>query len=653
MAAPSSAPAAPAPAPERTRTVPSVQYRTAELERASIDKEARTIRVSLSSEAPVRQWGIEEILDHKAASIRLKRLRENGVFLWNHDLDQVLGRIQGVEVKDGKLQCEVRWATNSFAEEKWRDVQEGILRETSIGYRVYDAVLEQHTDEVDTYRVMDWEPFEGSLVSIPADSSVGVGRSAASTQDAPPLVLPSASSRAASSTASQSFPMPDTITPPAAAPAAAINVDEVRNQAQQAERTRVSEITTIAGRLAAKVPGLAERAAQFIRDGKSVEEFQRTILVDDFGAKPINSEAPALKDMEKSAKRQYSVRKLINSFNPDRKDAEDIGFEREVSQAIRAAGYRKFQGDFTIPAECLGIGLMGKRTMQATSATSGGYTIATDLMGEMIEKLDEQMYLSRLGVRRLAGLVGNVNIARQTGGATAYWVAENAAITDSELTFDMLALTPHTVGATTPFSKQLLGQSSFDIEAEVRRELQMRLALAIELAFLQGTGAAGQPRGLFNQTLATTAGTPEAGKVCKHTYSSAADFADIVTQIAQFAKAKVPLQNIAWLIDPDTWAKWQTKSKDTGSGQFLCTGTLEAAVVNGYPAIVTNNVPSSKTAVGSWSQAYYGSWAGLDITVDPYALKKQQAIEVTVFNMVDFAFRHLEAWVVSTDSGAQ
>jgi HK97 family phage major capsid protein len=652
MAAPSSTPAAPAPTAD-TITVPAVITRALAVGATDVSAETREVDVSLLSEEPVEDFpGVAFILDHSERSVRLERLKRSGPLLWNHHDDQPIGVLSNVRIENRRTRARARFSKNSFADEKWRDVQDGILRNTSARFRIFAATPEKHDGKLTIYRATDWEPYEASLVSIPGDCSVGVGRSAS--EETPTITLPAVYERAATTPPNSPITMPEA-TPAAPAPAAApvINVEDVSRKATDLERTRVSEITTIVGRLAAKVPGLAERGAQFIRDGKSVEEFQRTILVDDFGAKPINTEAPALKDMEKSAKRQYSVRKLINSFNPDRKDAEDIGFEREVSQAIRAVGYRKFQGDFTIPAECLGIGLMGKRTMQATSATSGGYTIATDLMGEMIEKLDEQMYLSRLGVRRLAGLVGNVNIVRQTGGATAYWVPENTAITDSELTFDMLALTPHTVGATTPFSKQLLGQSSFDIEAEVRRDLQMRLALAIELAFLQGTGAAGQPRGLFSQTLATTAGTPEAGKVCKHTYSSAADFADIVTQIAQFAKAKVPLQNIAWLIDPDTWAKWQTKSKDTGSGQFLCTGTLEAAVVNGYPAIVTNNVPSSKTAVGAWSQAYHASWAGLDITVDPYALKKQQAMEVTVFNMVDFAFRHLEAWVVSTDSAAQ
>src|SRR5690606_14467742 len=136
--------------------------------------------LSLSSEAPVRMFGVEEILDHSPSSVRLERLKGSGPLLWNHNRDSVIGRLENVRLDGRRLVATARFApaTNKLAEEKWRDVQAGILRETSIGYRVHAAKLERTTDEIDTYRVIDWEPFEGSIVSIPADTSVGAGRAA-------------------------------------------------------------------------------------------------------------------------------------------------------------------------------------------------------------------------------------------------------------------------------------------------------------------------------------------------------------------------------------------------------------------------------------------------------------------------------------------
>jgi len=647
-------------AAKKPKSLPVIQFRTAVFERAEVDEDKREITVSLSSENPVRMHGVEEILDHKDSSVRLGRLRASGVFLWNHSRDAVIGRIMAVKLNGNRLTGTVRFAKNSLAEEKWRDVQDGILRETSIGYRVYDAKLERATPEMDTYRVTDWEPFEGSLVSIPADASVGVGRSYQDRQTDPEIIQLRGNT------------MPEDITTPTApapapqpAPAATrqpdnvISIADAQRQADtatSAEKTRTKEILTIADRLKDRFPGIVEKARSFIADGKSVPDFQNSILLEDIGAKPVNTSAPVLREMEQDAKRNYSLCRLFRSFLPGEGAKVDIGFENEVSQAIRSAGHRTHRGDFTIPSEALGIGVRehdGKRVMQATTPSSGGYTVATDLMGELIEKLDNFMIVGQLGVRRLSGLVGNVNIARQTGGATAYWVAENVSLTDSETTFDMLALTPHTVGATSPISKQLIAQSSFDAEAEVRTDLQLRLAIAQDLAFFQGTGANGQPLGLFNQTQSTTADTPLAATVTKTTFSAATTWAMTRTIVSNILASNVPTSNVSFVISPATWAKWSTKSADSGSGVFLWTGRADDGSVGGYPGKVSQHLPSNYAACGAWNNAYWAQWGGLDIVVDPYALKKTQALEVTVYDMVDFAFRHLEAFCVSTDSGAQ
>jgi len=643
-----------APVTEKPRSIPSVQYRAATFERESIVPESREIRLTFSSEAPVRMLGIEEILDHSTRAVRLDRLRNSGPFLWNHDRNAVLGRITDVQLERGKMRATVRFSKSAFADEKWRDVQDGILRETSIGYRVYGTpVLERSTAEVDTFRVMDWEPFEGSLVIIPADTSVGVGRAAAPDQDNPPVNLPTQHFRTMETPA----PAAPVNTPAPAAPVIStapglINLD--------GERSRISAIDTMADKFKDKVPNVLDAARSAIRDGKSLDEFRTWLLEDGLKAKPINTSAPALADMEKDGKRSYSLRRVICSQVPDLKNTVDVGFEREVSDALRkaAVGGTKRKGDFTAPSEIFGIGLRDvivddQRTMQATTPSSGGYSVATDLAQGIIQKLDNMMVVGRLGVRRLSGLQGNLTICRQTGGATAYWVAESGAITDSELTFDLLGLVPHTVGATSPYSKQLLQQSSSDIESFLRADLQKRLAITEDLAFFQGTSGA-QPLGIFNLATATTEGTPVAGKTTKVTYGAAATWADVVGIIADLMEANVIFDGtFKHVISPATWAKWATKSVDTGSGRFIWNGTAEDGNVGGYAGTVTNHLPGDYTASGVWSNSIWAQWGGTDVVVDPYALKKQQAIEVTTYDMVDFGHEHPEAIAISTDSGAQ
>lgn len=633
--------------------MPVVQYRTAVFERETIDEGKREIRVSLSSEAPVRAYGVEEILDHSESCVRMGRLRQSGVFLWNHDRNAVIGRLVDAKLDGRKLVATVRFAgpTNKLAEEKWHDVQAGILRETSVGYRVYDARLERSTEEVDTYRVTDWEPFEGSLVSIPADCSVGVGRSATTNQDET-LPLPAQSTRSDSG-----HPSMETPTKPDAGNVitfadAQRQAAEAGNAALTAERSRVAAINEIVAKVGDKIPGLADKARSFIKDGKPVEEFQRSLLVDDLGAKSNLSTVPALSEMEKDGKRSYSLLRLFrHHLDPN----VDIGFEREVSGNIRKLSHRQHQGDFTIPSEVLGI---GRRAMNATSATAGGYTVSTDLLGdEMIPLLNNMTVAGGLGVRRLSGLVGNVAIPKQSGGATAYWVAEGAAITASASTFSQVLLTPRTCGAQTAVSKQLIAQSSIDAEAFARMELMERIAIEIDRVFFNGTGADGQPMGIFAKQVATTAGTPETGKVSKVTFSAAPSFSKLTNFIAQLMTSNVPLANLGWVINPTTYGVWAVTPRISGAAAgFLYEGSPNAGTAAGVSAKISNHLPTAtanRCILGAWNQALWADWAGMDVVVDPFTRAAYQEIVVTTHTMLDFAFRHLQAFVVSTDSAAQ
>lgn len=648
------------------RQVPAIIEREVEMDVARADAEKRTVPVSLTSEQPVEDFpGVMMILDHSnPQSVMLDRINRSGTWLWNHNEDQPLGRLESVRLDTQAKRTAglARFSKNPFADEKWRDVQDGILRSTSARFRVHEAEFVERRGNVTVYRATKWEMKDGSLVSIPADFSVGVGRSAnAQHGETPMLTLPGDSmrsdktkSRTMSETATVETPTKKETT------AAPVNIEAVRSEARNAEHERIKAIDTMAEKHKDRVPGILDAARSAIREGKTLDDFRTWLLEEGYKAKKINTSAPTLAEMEKDGKRTYSLRGVICSQVPDLANTVDIGFEREVSDALRksSVGPNKRKGDFTAPSEIFGIGLRdvevdGKRTMQATVPSSGGYSVATDLAAGIIQKLDNMMVVGRLGVRRLSGLVGNLTICRQTGGSTAYWVAENGAITDSELTFDLLGLTPRTVGASSPYSKQLLAQTSSDIEAFLRADQQKRLALAEDLAFFQGTGGA-QPLGVFNLTTATTEGTPEAGKTTKVTYGAAAALADVIGIIGDLLEANVMLDGtFRHVVSPATWVKWATKDVSTSTGQFLWSGTAENGNVRGYAGTVSNHLPSDRTASGVWSNSIWAQWGGTDVVVDPYALKKQQAIEVTTYDMLDFGHEHPEAIAISTDSGAQ
>lgn len=149
-----------------------IQYRVMELDRAMADEEKRTIPASLSSETIVKRGFGDEVLSHDPAHIDLARAKGGLPLLFSHDYDNFLGRVKNVRVEDGTLRGLLYFSKNSRADEVWKDVKTGMLRDMSIGYRINEA------EETDTgYRAVDWSLLEASVVAVPADTSVGINRS--------------------------------------------------------------------------------------------------------------------------------------------------------------------------------------------------------------------------------------------------------------------------------------------------------------------------------------------------------------------------------------------------------------------------------------------------------------------------------------------
>lgn len=143
----------------------------------------RKFTLSFSSEEPVsRFWG-NEVLDHSDGAIDLTRLNQIGVLLFNHDPDAVLGRINRAWIENRRGCAEVEFDTDEKAEVIYQKVRGGTLKGVSVGYRIdsIEEVLAGKTTADGRFTgpaeiARKWCPYEISIVSVPADSTVGVGR---------------------------------------------------------------------------------------------------------------------------------------------------------------------------------------------------------------------------------------------------------------------------------------------------------------------------------------------------------------------------------------------------------------------------------------------------------------------------------------------
>lgn len=153
-----------------------------------VDTDSRTVELSFSSETPYGRWFGDEILCHDEECINLERFNNGlGTLLFNHDRDAVVGHIEKVWVEDNRGKALARFDEDEQSETIFQKVQSGTLQGVSVGYSIKRYEVLDEKDSVssngrfkgpDTYVVTDWEPLEISIVSVPADPTVGVGRSA-------------------------------------------------------------------------------------------------------------------------------------------------------------------------------------------------------------------------------------------------------------------------------------------------------------------------------------------------------------------------------------------------------------------------------------------------------------------------------------------
>lgn len=597
--------------------------RSLQLERGAINEEARTVTLAFASETPVERWWGNEILECSTAAMRQGRLRTGANLLCDHNTRDVVGVVESVEIGADRIaRAVVRFGKSARAEEVWQDVKDGIRRNVSVGYLIHRAVLVEERDGQETYRISDWEPYEISLVSVPADASVGVGRSLSGTQ------APAAPAAASTTTSPTEETRTMTTEATTAAPA---------QPAAPAQRDHAKEIAT----LGKSVPGGVELANDAIQRGLTVDQFQGE-LIRHLATKPKPTADIGMTDQEV---RRFSVVRALHALaNPlDANARSAAAFEFEASAAAAQKMGKQARG-LMLPYDVVRASDLVKGT-----ASKGGNLVATDLLsGSFIDLLRNAMVINNMGAVTLSGLVGDIAIPKQTGAATAYWVAEDGSPTQSGQTIGQVLMSPKTVGAFTDISRKLLLQSSIDVEGMVQNDLATVLGLAIQQAGL--VHAADRPKGILGGHVATPT-------VLGGTNGAAPTWEHIVGLETAVSVANADVGTLAYLTNAKVRGKLKTTSKVSGQNGFIWENG--DTPLNGYRCAVTNAMPSNLTKgtanncsaaiFGNWADLVIGMWGSLDLTVDTTTLGTSGAVRVIALQDVDIAVRNTESFATFAD----
>jgi hypothetical protein len=275
---------------------------------------------------------------------------------------------------------------------------------------------------------------------------------------------------------------------------------------REAEKVRMREVNATVEVLCKNHPSAAEKFRKFgveaIGSGESLEGFKARMMAEIPGVKPAEQTSLATLGLSRREQGQYSVTRAIQSCIVN-KSKEPEGLEGDVHKEMAKRMTGLDSGGFWVPPDAMVSRPMTRRQQRDLNVTTfgqGGAFVQTTVLTPIIEILRNRMVCDRLGVVGMAGLEGNIAIPRQTAAATAYSVSEQAAATISTQAIDQILLTPRRVTATNNYSRQLLLQSSVDVENFMRDDLMKVTAIKWDYLILQGQGGA-EPTGILNTTL--------------------------------------------------------------------------------------------------------------------------------------------------------
>ena len=580
-----------------------VLHRAMAVEMSPINAEKRTVQIAISSEEPVeRSFGME-VLEHSAEAMDLSFLASGRApLLLDHDPEKQIGVIESVEL-DGntrRLRAKVRFGKGALADEAFTDVVDGIRANISVGYSI--GKLERDPRTPNTYLAKKWRPVEASLVSIPADVTVGVGRSG--------------------ETSTQTI----TVISNGEPKMSEVDIAAVEANARQAAQRNAAQIVELGSR-----HNKADLAQKAISEGRSIEEFRGELLENIGSRQALESQDMG---MTKKEIKRFSILRAVNALaNPtDRRAQEAAAFEFECSRAAADAYGRTAQG-ILLPAEVL---RNWKRDMNSADDSA----LFTDDFrgGDFIDVLRNASSVMQAGARMLTGLSGDVKIPKKSTASAAAWIStEGGASTESEMTVGSVSLTPKTLGAFTDVTRQLLIQSSLDVESLIRDDLAQALAVAIDKAGLEGSGSSGQPTGILS-----TSGVNNVTNFAAATPT----FQEVISLETALGEDNALMGSLAYIMPASMYGALKGAQKATSTGQYI---VEPGGTINGYRGIVSNQATTGNLYFGNFSDLLIGMFGGLDIVVDPYTNSTSGTIRIVALQSVDVAVRHAVSFAYGND----
>ena len=578
-------------------------------EKFEVDEENRAITFSCASDLPYERYDDEndraykEILVISEEAVDLHRLNGGASLLWGHDTDDLIGVVDNAYIVENKLFVKVRFSKNDKrADRIWKDILDGLIKNVSVGYAVEHFIEKEVDNELVRY-VDRWMPYEVSIVSVPADETVGIrSMKKKTTREAMKPENPEKME-----TENKQEPQ----CPQCPNGEKGDCGIEAENEALKAENEA----------LKAKIKELEEQA---VDETANNEENAPENAPAEQPETPENPEAEEIKacgdamgvpkeEQEKAIKAGITAREFKKEYRNFNININTTKKERNTMKFAEYLREGNFNEKFTV-RDFTGFG--------GQTGEGGAPLIGTETR-PLVAALEKVIGVK--GYRTISGLTSNISIPVQTTRNVAYQTVHlRDAATTSNPVFTNVTLSPVKISGNTRIGKELIAQANDDVEAFIIDSLTKEIGYKVE-DYLLGKVAAGAT-----------------GSV---TYSAlnAVDWNDVLAFEATIGG--YALEEPAYVMSPAARAALKGIAKAGTFPVFLC----EDNKVNGYQVNVSGCVGNDNIYFGDWSKLLLGIWnGGLEVTVNPYSFLKEGDVEIVASICVDAAVLQGDAFVVGS-----
>ncbi|EDI9820611.1 major capsid protein [Salmonella enterica] len=631
----------------------------------------RIVELAFSSEAPYSriytdQNGdpveLKEILVHDKDAVDLDVLNDKASLLFNHEFDNHIGVVVPGSARideDGVGRALVKFSqVGQLANETYDKVKEGTMSKVSVGY----TVLEGHADfSKGVYYVTKWQPYEISIVSVPADSSVGVGRSLNTITDEPanneenreveveikeqetinhdgaeftgtveatqenkePENEESPSDSGNSSSDSESIPQE--VNPEENKPVETdelnTNTESERQEEAQPENKPEEEVfqrsqeDTDEIRAIGKHLNISEDEIQRAIEDKeiTVESFKQRALNNITESKTFAKGKNNMTDTIKTLENRFDLSAALRSLSQEKAlEGAEAEYSQEMARQAAQRGRAQRSNSVFVPTSAL--------------APVVGTEIRHD---SFVDLLLEKSVLGALGVNTLTGLTAPISLPRMNKNATDAFgfVNENGEGALSDVAFDGVPMSMKTFTGAVAISRQSM-LSMPNVGALVAEHLIKASRIKLEKLILGNEEVANARAGLVKQLI-------DAGKVVK----CGLTHKDFLVEIAKLTDAGVDEAQIALAMRGALAADLASTLRDQAVAGYI----MENGKIANRPVHTSGVLAEGAILAGDFSALTIGEWAGLEIDVDTTSLRAKGGTAVRVWADLDWAVSNPDA----------